>query len=436
MEAIDQSTVRDILELSMQIGQSMTSVGAAAHEVTLAVTRVTAAYGLRDVHVNLTYNSLIVSYFMGLDDTPMTLMRVIRVSVPDYAKLQRLQALVVNIEEGLELRAARVEARLIRKRPFLYRTAVVLLSRALLASGVAVMFGASHVIVVLTFVAAFAASLVQAGLAKTRVPMFFSQMAGGFAVTAVAVAASALSQSGLELFQGINPTIIVASGIMLMLAGLSVVGSVQDAIDGFSLTATGRILDLSLQTLGVVLGILAGLEVGRALGFMVAAPADAPAFGSLPEQLLGALVVSVAVAVTNGGGLRTVLVSGLLSLVTMFGYNAIVVFDLHVAVAAGFGALAASFIGTMIAHKFHVPSMAVTTAAIIPLVPGMAVFRGLLGIVQFDESNALMQGVGALASAAVTGIALATGASLGLVLATPLRATLTSVRRARAGARL
>lgn len=79
--------------------------------------------------------------------------------------------------------------------------------------------------------------------------------------------------------------------------------------------------------------------------------------------------------------------------------------------------------------------MAVTTAAIIPLVPGMAVFRGLLGLVQFDETGALLEGVGALASAVVTGIALATGASLGLSLATPLRATLSSVTRARSGAR-
>ncbi|SJM71204.1 threonine/serine exporter ThrE family protein [Gulosibacter sp. 10] len=435
MAAVGERTVRSILDLAMRIGVSLTTVGASAHEASLAVSRVTDAYGLHDVHVSLTYNSLTVSYLFGEEEKPLTLMRVVRVSVPDYAKLQQLQALVVSIETGLELAEARLQARLIRRTPFLYRSSVVLLARALLASGVAVMFGASAMIVGLTFVAALAASLVQAGLAKTRVPMFFSQMAGGFAVTAVAVAVSALSQAGVGAFQGINPTIIVASGIMLMLAGLSVVGSVQDAIDGFALTATGRILDLTLQTLGVVLGILAGLEVGRAFGFSVGVPADAPSFGPLPEQLIGAMIVAVAVAVTNGAGARVIIVSGLLSSVSMLGYNAIRLFDLHVAVAAGVAALGASFIGTLIAHRFHVPSMAVTTAAILPLVPGMAVFRGLLGLVQFDEGGALLTGAGALASAAVTGIALASGASLGLSLATPLRATLGSVRRSRAGAR-
>ncbi|WP_458933141.1 threonine/serine exporter family protein, partial [Enterococcus faecium] len=75
-----------------------------------------------------------------------------------------------------------------------------------------------------------------------------------------------LRDTGWDAVEAVRPSVIVASGIVLMLAGLAVVGAAQDAIDGFALTATGRILELTTQTLGVVLGILAGLETVRMLG--------------------------------------------------------------------------------------------------------------------------------------------------------------------------
>ncbi|MCF3890969.1 threonine/serine exporter family protein, partial [Salmonella enterica] len=89
-----------------------------------------------------------------------------------------------------------------------------------------------------------------------QVPLFFSQIAGGFVITAVTTVVSALGAAGIPLFTDVQPSIIVVSGIVLMLSGLTVVGAAQDAIDGFALTAGGRILDLTMQTLGVVLGIL------------------------------------------------------------------------------------------------------------------------------------------------------------------------------------
>ncbi|MFV0432797.1 MAG: threonine/serine exporter ThrE family protein [Leucobacter sp.] len=430
---VDEHTMIRVLDLAMRIGESLLAVGASAHEATLAVTRVAQAYDLNSVHVDVTYNSITVSYHRGEDYWPTTIARVVKITVPDFAKLQQLQALVADTEYGMDLDEARARFRTIRRTPFLYRPFVVLLSRALLAAGVAVMFGTSPLIAVLSFVAALCASLVQAGLAKKRVPLFFSQIAGGFSVTAVAVAVSALGRAGVEPFVGLHASIIVASGIVLMLAGLTVVGAVQDAIDGFAVTATGRILDLTLQTLGVVVGILAGLELGRALGFSMALPSEPPAFGSPLDQLLGAVVVSAAVALTNGATFRTVMVSGLLSIITMVSYIATNSLNLHAAVAAGIGATCGSFVGALIAHRLHVPSVAVTTAAIIPLVPGITVFSGLLELVQANE-QVLARGAGLLTLAAVIGIALATGASLGLSLGTPVRATLDNVVRGRARA--
>jgi uncharacterized membrane protein YjjP (DUF1212 family) len=436
MPIIDERTVPRVLDLATRIGESMFAVGASAHEVTLAITRVCDSYGLRGVQVDVTYNSITVSFHLSGEVWPETLVRVVRVTAPDHAKLQRVQALVSDIRGGLDLESARTAFRVIRRVPFRYQQPVVVVARALLAVGVSILLGATPIIVGLTFVAALAAALTQAGLARLQVPLFFSQIAGGFVTTVVAVAVSALGAAGIEPFVGIRPSIIVASGIVLMLAGLTVVGAAQDAIDGFALTAGGRILDLTMQTLGVVIGILVGLELGSVLGFTMDLPDDPAPFGPLPSVFAGAIIIAVAVAVFNGAGIRIILVSALLSAITIAGYTGSIALNLHPAAASAVGALLASFIGVMIAHNLHVPSVAVTTAAIVPLVPGVAVFQGLLEMVHTDGTATAVVGAGgSLVYAAVIGVGLASGASLGLYLGTPVRATLDSVTKTRARVR-
>lgn len=436
LSVIDDAMTVKILELAMRIGESMFAVGASAHDVTFAITHVAGAYHLHGVQVDVTYNSITASYHRGDADRPITLLRVIRVASPDHAKLQRLQALIVEIDEGLEPDAAREAFRSIRRTPFLYRPLVVIVARALLAVGVAVMFDASPIIVLLSFAAALCAALTQAGLARLQVPSFFSQIAGAFVTTVVALVVSALGAAGFEPFVGIRPSIIIASGVVLMLSGLTVVGAAQDAIDGFALTAGGRILDLTLQTTGVVLGILIALESGRVLGFGITTPAETFPFGPLSVQLIGAVIVAIAVALFNGAGLRIIAVSAVLSLIAIIGYNGAVMLALHEAAASAVGALCASFSGILVARRLHVPSVAVTTAAIVPLVPGLAVFRGLLALMQSDgTAEGMLVGVGPLVLAASIGIALAAGASLGLYVGTPVRATLASVARSRARVR-
>jgi len=433
LPVIDDAFAARVLDLSIRIGETMLVVGAPASEVTLTIVRVCAAYGLDPVHVDVTYNSITVAHSRPGATNPTTLLRVVRGSVPDHAKLQRLQALVTEIGGGLDLDTAVARCRAIRRVPFRYRPPVVVAAQASLAVGVAIMFGANWLALVLSFIAAAMAATTQYALARARVPYFFAQIAGGFVLTVVAALSPLLEYTGIEAAAAIRPSVIVASGIVLMLAGLTVVGAAQDAIDGFALTATGRILELTTQTLGVVIGILAGLETVRVLGLGMSAPSNALPLGPLPVQFLGAAVIAVAVAVFNGAGARIVLVSAALSIVAWLGYVTTSSLGFDVAAASGVGAFVGSFVGIVVAYRLHVPSVAITTAAILPLVPGAAVFRGLLGVVESGEDPAvLMTGVTTLASAATIGIALAVGASLGIYLGQPLRATLSSVIRTRA----
>ena len=135
--------------------------------------------------------------------------------------------------------------------------------------------------------------------------------------------------------------------------------------------------------------------------------------------------------------MRIIIVSAALSVAAWTGYLLASLIGLDTAAASGVGALAGSFIGILLAYRLHVPSVAVTAAAILPMVPGAMVFRGLLTLVQSGEDPAhMLVGFGTLVNAGVIGIALAVGASLGIYLGQPVRATLTSVMNARARFRI
>ncbi|MCH1881617.1 threonine/serine exporter family protein [Agrococcus sp. ARC_14] len=429
---IDEVHARKVIDLAMRIAEALTAVGASANDVALATIRVSGALGIRPVHVDVTYNSIGVSYHRHDTDLPITLIRVVRAPVPDHAKLQQLQALVADIEGGLELEHARSRFHAIRRLPFMYRPAFIVLAQGVLTVGVALLFGASWIIALVAFLAACAAAMVQRLMSRMRVPFFFAQIVGAFVVTAIAAVTSWLAQLGVPLLEDARPSIIVAAGIVLMLAGMSVVGAAQDAIDGFALTAGGRILDLALLTLGVVIGIVGGLSIARALGMGFVLSSGATALGPLPLQFAGVVVIAIAVAIWNGAGLRTIVVSAVLGCIAWLGYTAATAGGFDVAVSSAFGALIASFIGILVAHRLHVPSIAVTTAAIVPMVPGSAVFRGLLELVEADgTAESLVLGVATLIGAGSIGIALAAGSSLGLFLGAPLRDTMESRVRSR-----
>ncbi|GAA2176462.1 threonine/serine exporter family protein [Agrococcus versicolor] len=428
---VDRSMALRVLDLAVRVAEAMLTVGASANDVTLACTRIAAAYGVRPLHVDVTYNSITISWQRTVDREPTTLLRVVRAPAPDHAKLQRLQAIVVDIEAGLDLDAAIAAFDAARRRAFTYRPPVVVAAQGVVTVGVCIFMGASWLLTVVAFVAAVLAAITQRGLARMRIPFFFSQVLGALVVTAAAAATAAAGELGLEPFVDMRPSLIVAAAIVLMLSGMSVVAAAQDAIDGFSLTAQGRVMEIALLTVGVAAGVLGGLHLASMAGFSVPVATAFP-LGSVGQQVVGSVLIAVAVATVFGSSLRTILLSAALGALAWAGWSAGIALGLGPPVSSAIGALVTSFAGILVAHRLHVPSIAVTTAAIVPLVPGYAVFSGLLALVDADSTAGLVAGVVQLAGAAAIGLALAAGASLGLLLGAPVRDTVESVVRGRA----
>ncbi len=81
---------------------------------------------------------------------------------------------------------------------------------------------------------------------------------------------------------------------------------------------------------------------------------------------------------------------------------------------SGFIALLAGALGFAAHHRLQVPEQVVTSAAIIMLLPGLAVYRGLDQLISAGNANA---GLEQLLNAVGTGLGLAAGVSVGGFLA-------------------
>ena len=276
----------------------------------------------------------------------------------------------------------------------------------------------------LSFVTTAVADRVQHWLARRGIAAFFTQAVGGAIPTGVAVALLAAASAGVPGLQGISPSLVVASGIVVLLAGLSVVGAAQDAIDGYYVTAGARVFEVLVLTLGIVVGIAAVLAIAQRSGVSMQFTADTPLATNTVVQVLAAMVVSGMFAVSAYAGTRTVVYSTVTGGLGWLVYLGATGLGMGPVAASALAALAAGFLSQVVASRLRVPALALSMAAIVPLLPGLVVYRGLFEIVQRAPGEGLSTGLTTLLGAAGIGMGLAAGVSMGTFLARPMRAEL------------
>jgi len=224
--------------------------------------------------------------------------------------------------------------------------------------------------------------------------------------------------------QGISPSLVVASGIVVLLAGLSAVGAAQDAIDGYYVTAGARVFEVLVLTLGIVVGIAAVLAIARRSGVSMQLTADTPLAANTVVQVLAAMVVSGMFAVSAYAGTRTVAYSTVMGGLGWLVYLGATGLSLGPVAASSLAALAAGFLSQLVSSRLRVPALALSMAAIVPLLPGLVVYRGLFEIVQRAPGEGLSTGLTTLLGAGGIGMGLAAGVSMGTFLARPIRTEL------------
>jgi uncharacterized membrane protein YjjB (DUF3815 family) len=193
-------------------------------------------------------------------------------------------------------------------------------------------------------------------------------------------------------------------------------GATQDALTGFPITAAARMLEAVLATAGIIAGVSLGLTIGE-LVFVDLGHMEPGAVGlsQVSIQAFGAAVAAAAFAFSSYAPLRSLVPVAAIAAVGTAIYAAVDSVDVGLAWAAASAAIVIGAISYSVAGRIRVPPLVVVVPAIVPLLPGLSIYRGLALLAEGQG------GVLHMAAAGATAIALASGVILGQYVAQPLK---------------
>lgn len=413
-DGVDRKTAQAVIDLAMRAGVAMLSTGAAAADVNATVLMLTGAYGLGSVHVDVNYTSLTVSYHRGPDADPMTVMRIVRFRVQDYTRLERLRTLISQLAaDPVEPGEARVRIDGVIGAPHPYRRWLVTTSGAVLAAAVAALIGAGWLMILTTLLSALLINRVLDWLGRLGVASFFAQCVGSAIPTIAATLVVVAKAKGVGGLDHVSPSLVVAAGIVLLLSGLSVVGAAEDALAGYYVTAAARAFEVVVLSLGIAIGITVVLAIGQRLGYPIAISPYTRLTDALGIQIVCAVIIAVAFAIQSYSSTRAAALAGLAAGLGWALLALLETLEIGPTMASAAAALLIGLVARLMARRLSVSALAVTTGAIVPLLPGRAVYQGISQIVSEPTGVGISAGLPTLVGAFGLGLGLAAGVSLG-----------------------
>lgn len=429
---------QNVISLAMRIGETQLSAGMSANDVVVLMLRITRAYGLSNIDFDVTYTSMAASYYPAPGAAPVTAIRVSQSRDIDYTEVQGLDKLSSDIRKGMPVKeATRVYERLIEA-PHPYPQWVATAANGGVAAAVSLMFTTSWKIPLITFVTGCVIDRVLAALRRLSVPTFFQQLVASGVVTLVAASVSVAAAHGIGFFVGVDPTLVVVGGIIMLIAGMMAVGAAQDAIDQFYVTASARVFEVAMRTTGIIAGIVAALFLARRLGIAVILSSNPMALGPIHWQYVGAILTPMLFVLSRYARVATIALSGAMGFLGWTVYSLLTQAGAGEVSGKAVGALAAALLATLLIRRTSVPGFALVNAALLPLVPGLALYYGLIQMVGVSPgSGDLSHGGLTLFRAASVALGIATGASFGTYFGRPMAERLHRIsvraRRSRKG---
>lgn len=404
----DLARLHAVFDLAMRIGEGMLTSGAAASEVTATMLRVVSASGYRNVSVSVTLNEVSISYLADPQSAPFTRIRAAGAQLQDYSRLEAYEHATEDYVRGVnDLEAAGVRVAAIASAPGAYPRWLMTAGLAVMGGSAALGLGAGILVTAAATATAVLLALLTDVLSARRVPAFYIQVAGGFVAALAAVAVHLVEPAA-------NSSIVVVACLIILLAGLTSLGAMQDAITGWYVTASARILETLMLTIGLVIGVRGGLLVADLLDADIAVSAAMPvSLTGVVTLLVSGLVLGLGFAISVQTPPRVLAwCSGIAAGSTVVG-SVLTGIGVDRVWSVGIVAVASGALAVALAVRLHAPALTFTMAGLIPLLPGSRIYRGLLAI-----GTDLTAGAGWLFEAAEVAVALAAGAVLGQMLAT------------------
>jgi uncharacterized membrane protein YjjP (DUF1212 family) len=386
----------------LRLGLLLQSRGAATVDVESAVHGLAVALGLRDVEVDVIYNSITLS--STVDNRPAAAVRVVRIASPDYSRLTDAHRLVSDIIDGrVDLRDARARLLAIEASPRRHSKKVNAVAAGGLAAAVALSLGSGWVAAFIVLITSTVIQLLGRWLYRTGLPPLFTYATSGLIAALVGAAT-------IELPLSVRPSLLIAAGIVAMLPGSLLVAAVSDSLNGYPLTAGARFMEVAVVIGGIVVGVVAGLGMAdRLLGieFGLIPGGETSSLSLLLRALSAAAAAAAAAIMVYSRPFTSLWVSGIACIGFLVSFS---LRPLGSDIAETFlASIVIGLLGSVVARRLNTLPLVVVVPAIVPLLPGIAIYSAALLLAQGQAQ----EGIIAMLSAVTHAAALASGVLVG-----------------------
>ncbi|UIJ36008.1 threonine/serine exporter ThrE family protein [Allobranchiibius sp. GilTou73] len=439
---------RKALDLAVRVGELLLRCGAGTRDVEASVVAVAAAAGLRRLEVDITNQSLLVQA-PGPSGETVTMLRVVRSSTRDFARLTDVHVMVQELTRGgfTDIDEALGRLKRIQRSTRIYPRWLIAVGYSALAGSVCALLGGGSMAIVVAVLSAFVTDYLGRLIRKRNIPSFYIDAVGSAVSVMLAwlgYLLAAKGDLGLQMSTA-DFAYAVSGGLVVLLPGRAMASAVEDAITGYPVTGAGRLLTVFLSAAGIIVGVAGGLsltlKLDSALNLQLTSP-GALHFGSssatLSLQFLYGAVGAAAGALTMRSRPRFILPTAVLgSLALGLSGLAHLVWAVGATTSIAVASVSVGVLARVIGLRLGAPALVLVLPAVSPMLPGLRIFEGMYdaivgSVIGSAASNT--QSAAAfptLLGAAGVALAISTGVVLGDVLAAPLDRNALRRRRAR-----
>jgi uncharacterized membrane protein YjjP (DUF1212 family) len=412
----DDARVQQVLDLCMRVGEVLLSSGESVDETTQTMMRLASTAGLSAVDVDITFSSITMCCHRGMAAAPVTSMRLVYYRALDLTRLEEVAAIVERVERAeLDIEAASAALSDAVSAAHPYPRWVATAGWAGLAASVALLLGAAPITAVAAFLVTGLIDRLGRLLNRWGLPAFFRQVVGGLVATGATLA---LFAAGV-IPPGTRPSLVVAASITVLLSGLSVVGTVQDAISSYYVTSAGRVAEIALLSAGLLTGVVVALKIGFAFDVRLEVAGELPSgAGQFSLSVLAAALAAASFSLAGYARWRPLLAAGLAGAAGWGTYSALTqLLAIGPVAATGAAAIVVGIATGLLRRGGGISPLVVTLAGITPLLPGYTAYRGFYQL----AVEGLADGLVTVTVALGIGLALAAGVAFGDFVARPRR---------------
>lgn len=394
------------LHLLLSTGQLLMSSGADTSRIVRDMTRVAAYMGIpwNMIHLHITYTTLMLN--ISDDEHSYTSFRKCKTHGINMTTISAVSKLTWRaMEEKYTLWKYDSELEKIRCRQRFYSPLVTALGAGFACGGFCKLFGCDWLAFFYTAICAAIGFGVRRQCNKWGINQYGSIAIAAFIATFLAYLTHWLPGSATPWHPMLASTLFIVPGIPL-------INAVDDLLNNFIISGTTRGLDTVLTGGGMTFGIITAINLchmtdftslstvpnSSFLVYALAAGIAAVGFSmifNVPPRLLFVAAIGGAIAVC----LRNYITLQL-------GYSQMI--------GSFFGAAVVGLIGLKAMHWVHTPFHVLAVPSVIPMIPGVLLYRFLLGIINIGniEPLALLKAVQNGIEAILIIVGIAVGATI------------------------